>query len=219
MKRHFLDFVGMYPDLPFADTFFTLMKQHPGICAPEAETHYFSSENITKGQAWYESHFDRCEKGGKRGEFATTYLGTTGVASRIFREYPDANLFALICDPLEAVATVYQEAVNGKIQEGGLEAYLERHPLLLEQFKFGKQLTAFFGYYSPVDLLVVSFAEVRANPAGVLLKLYKHIEIDPTFLPKIFRVLVEEEEVRPGKLARLLRLHRWRARRRCGGWL
>lgn len=213
MKRRFLDFVGLRLELPFAETFFQMVCQHPALCVPPSETYYFSSDKITKGPAWYEAHFEQCGEGIKRGEIATSYLATPGTAARLAREYADARVMALICDPLEAIATSYVHATKGAAA-GGLEAYLEKHPLLLPQYKFGKQLTAYFSYYSTVDLMVVTFDDVRADPVRIFKMLYSHLEVDVTFLPKVLRVLAEEEETHPSWWTRRLRLDRLKARRR-----
>jgi hypothetical protein len=45
------------------------------------------------------------------------------------------------------------------------------------------------------------------------MQLYNHVEVSTAFVPKVLRILTEDE-VKPGFWARRLRIDRWRARRR-----
>lgn len=214
MKRHFLDFIIMHPpEFLLAERFFALVREHPQLCILDEDTHYFSSDKIAKGRDWYEGHFKECKPGTKRGELSTSYLSATGVAPRVAREYPDARLAIMIADPLEIVAAHFAAASKAGGTATDLESWLERQPLLLESLKFGKHLTSYFTYYSPVDLLVMTSHDVRANAGAVITKLYDHLGVQKTFVPKVLRVLTEDE-VKPGLLARKLRLDRWRKYRR-----
>lgn len=214
MKRHFLDLVIMHPPgLPSAEAFLAFAAEHPELYVAPTDTHYFSSEALQKGQDWYEHHFDDAGPRQKRVERSTSYLGAPGVAVRLSREYPDTKLCALIADPIECVVAAYQAATAGRAGAPDLESWLESQPRLLESFKFGRQLTSFIGYYSPVDLLVLTLGDIRENAGKAIMQLYDHIEVSSTFVPKVLRVLTEDE-VKPGFWARRLRLDRLRARRR-----
>ncbi len=214
MKRRFLDLVIMHPPaLPMADRFLAFVAEHPELFVVPAETHYFSSEALQKGQDWYEQHFAAAQSGQKRVERSTSYLGTPGVAPRLSREYPDTKLCVLIADPIEYVVAAYETATQGKTGVPDLETWLESQPRLLESGKFGRQLTGFMGYYSPVDLLVLTLGDIRENAGKIIMRLYDHVGVSTTFVPKVLRVLTEDE-VKPGFWARRLRLDRLRARRR-----
>lgn len=214
MKRGFLDLVLMHaPALPLADRFLSLVAEHPELYVTTADTHYFSSDALTKGEAWYEQHFAAAGPGQKRVERSTSYLATPGVAARLSREYPDAKLCVIVADPIECVVAEYEAATRGKSGAPDLETWLESQPRLLESYKFGRQLTGFIGYYSPVDLLVLTLGDIRDNAGKAITRLFNHLEVSAAFIPKVLRVLTEDE-VKPGFWARRLRLDRLRARRR-----
>ncbi len=214
MNRHFLDLVIMHsPGLPMAERFVVYVAEHPELYIAAADTHYFSSEAFQKGQAWYEAHFDQAMPGQKRVERSTSYLAVPGVAARLSREYPDTKLCILLADPIECVVAAYEAVTAGKAGAPDLETWLESQPKLLESFKFGRQLTGFMGYYSPVDLLVLTLGDIRDNAGKAIMRLYDHVEISTAFVPKVLRVLTEEE-TKPGFWARRLRLDKLRARRR-----
>lgn len=218
MKRHFLDFVGMsIPGRAGAD-FVRLVTEHPDLSIPTLETHYFSSDKISAGPDWYEQQFKNLAPTQKRGEFSTSYLSSPGAAARIAREYPDARIVALITDPIEAVAQLYAEAiarVGGRTTTPSLEVFLESQPRLVEQFRFGRYLQTYAVYYSPIDFFVCTLGDVRAAPVSVLSRIYAHLEVDATFIPKELIATVDEEVVgRPSRLLHLLRIDAWRAKRR-----
>lgn len=218
MRRHFLDFIGMsIPGRAGAD-FVRLIQEHPLLCVPALETHYFSSDKISAGPEWYEQQFKDAAPTQKRGEFSTSYLSSTGAAARIAREYPDARIIALVTDPIEAVVAQYAEAIARKAVRTtvpSLEAFLESQPRLLEQFRFGRYLQTYAVYYSPIDFFVCTLGDVRASSTAVLRRIYEHLEVDASFVPKELVATVEEEVVgRPSRLLHLLRIDRWRAKRR-----
>lgn len=214
MKRGFLNFVIMHPPaVEHIDRFLSLVRENPDLCVLKNETHYFSSDSLTRGAEWYEGQFAACGKGAVQGELTTTYLETPGVAMRISRDYPDAKLAAVLCDPREAVYAQYVKATSTVPTRPGLEEWLEKNPDVLPRFLFGKQLLSFFGYYAPVDLLVLTLDDIRANAGKAVISLYTLLGVSTTFIPKELRVLTEDE-VKPGFWARRLRIDRWRKRRR-----
>lgn len=214
MKRGFLNFVIMHPPaVEHIDRFLSLVREHPDLCVLENETHYFSSDSLTRGAQWYEGQFVACGEGVVQGELSTTYLETPGVAARISRDYPDAKLAAIICDPREAVAAQYVKATSTMPTRPGLEEWLEQNPDVLPRFLFGKKLLSFFGYYAPVDFLVLTLDDIRTNAGKSVIALYTLLRVSTTFIPKELRVLTEDE-VKPGFWARRLRIDRWRKRRR-----
>jgi hypothetical protein len=215
MKRQFLDLVIMHPEgVPRAEHFFSFVSEHPDVYMCPVDTHYFSSQAFLKGAGWYEAHFADATPGQKRVERSTSYLEAAGVAARLSREYPDARLCALIADPIECVLTAYDKAGKSKSRAAdSLEAWLEANPAILQRYLFGKQLSGFIGYYSPVDFFILTLDDVRANAGKAIMQLYQHLGVATTFIPKELRVLTEEEK-KPGFWARRLRLDRLRARRR-----
>lgn len=213
MRRKFLDFIIMHPPgVTNLDRFLSLVREHPNLGILKKETHYFSSESFTHGASWYEEQFR--ESGAEvQGELSTSYLHTPGVAARISREYPDARLVAMLCDPREAVYASYKIACVGKAVSPSLEEWLEVNPEVLKRFLFGKQLLSFFGYYSPVDLLVLTVDDLSENAGKAFVKLCTLLDVPATYIPKALRVLTEDEK-KSGFWARRLRIDRWRKRRR-----
>lgn len=206
MKSQGPEFFGVGAAIPGLTEVYAFVREHPQLHAPEAETHYFSSDRLDKGKEWYEEHFSGGDTGVRRGELASTYLHTAGVAPRIAREYPRAKLFAVIRNPLASIQLLYSEAVLGKSNPPTLEQFLERQPTLLEHFRYGRALVSFFSYYSPVDFLVLTYEDFIADPLASVLSIYKHLDLDPSFVPKSLRVPSEPKHPKLLRLARRLRI-------------
>lgn len=214
MRKKFLDFVIMHPAfVGNIDRFLALVREHPNLCVLKKETHYFSSESFTHGAPWYESQFEECAGAEVQGEFSTSYLHTPGAAARISREYPDARLVTVLCDPRRAVFATYKNACASRTVPITLEEWLESNPEVLKRFLFGGQLLSFFGYYSPVDLLVLTVDDIHENAGKAFVKLCKLLDVPATYIPKALRVLTEDE-TKSGFWARRLRIDRWRKYRR-----
>jgi hypothetical protein len=212
--RHGIDFIFMQPALaPSCTHFFSLADEHPALAVLFTDTRYFSDpKHLEKGQDWYEAHFPKVPRGVKRGEVSTSYLTTPAAAAAIAKQYPDAHIAALIMNPLESVYTAYSQKA-AQTQPLSIESWLETAPLVLPSCKLAGSLSEFFVYYSPVDCLVLTLDEVRENPSQAIRRLYTHLEVDPTYVPKVLRVLAEDEK-KFGLLARHLRLDRLHKRRR-----
>ena len=177
------------------------LRQHPEVYVPEEDINFFSDTKVyAKGIDWYENNFSAKEKK-KFGELSYNYLGCVSAVPLIVRTYPNAKLFAVIANPLLAIKVVYLEAkMNGDIsQDMTLVMFIKQYPEILIRFCFGKYLTQYFSYYSHNDLMVFMADEFIFDPIKNLSVLYKHLEIDPNFIPLTLKHLIPEEEEDPKK--------------------
>jgi hypothetical protein len=135
-------------------------------------------------------------------------MQTAQSASLIASTLPEAKLIAVIEDPLLAVRVAYVEARKNKIINSSvsLTQFLKQNPDVLPTALHGKQLTQYFSYYAPTDLLVLLAEEIRQDPLGAIKQVYEHIGVDKNFIPLQLVHLVPEDEVdvknRPGIITR-----------------
>ena len=72
------------------------LRQHPQICMPEKELHFFDAQGRfeqrwTYGREWYEAQFPLGSPGATYGEKTPTYSYVPGAAGRIYRMYPELD--------------------------------------------------------------------------------------------------------------------------------
>ena len=184
-----IDFIGLGAQKAGTSWLYTCLYEHPEICAPQKEIHFFSRDRYAKGLAWYESQFARCEEGTKKGEFSTSYLSTPGTAERIVKDCPTAKLIAIIRNPIDRAFSQYRNAIKaGEINKNiSFDEYLKHEPSAKEQGLYGKQLFRYFEYVSIQDLLVMVYEDIEKDPLAFIKTVYEHIGVDPEFVPKSLR--------------------------------
>ncbi|MCA9365833.1 sulfotransferase [Candidatus Kaiserbacteria bacterium] len=201
-----VDFIGLGAQKAGTSWVYACLYEHPEICTPQKEIHFFSRDRYAKGKNWYESQFNRCKKGLKRGEFSTSYLYTPGTAKKIVDMYPQAKLIAIIRNPIHRAYSQFRNAVKaGEIdKDTTFSSYIEHAPSALEQGNYAKQLSEYYEYYSPLQLLVLVYEDSREDPLGFIQQIYRHIGVDDTFVPKMLKKFVNVE-----RTPRFVRLERW----------
>lgn len=175
---------------------YSYLRNHPGIFSPSEPTHYFSDAKVfARGVNWLESQFEEAY-GRTCCELALDYLQNAQSATLIAKTLPEAKLLAVIENPILAVKMSYVEARKQKIisSQTTLAEFLKDNPNVLLSAKQGRQLTHFFGYYAPTDLLVLVADEVRDNPLKIIEHVYSYVGVDNKFVPLSLVHLVPEEE-------------------------
>ncbi len=211
MQRKLISFIGLGAGNT-TSLLYSYIGFHPEVCILKQQTNFFSDINVYKqGIDWYESNFSDCAKNKKYGELATTYLESAQVPALIARTYSTAKLLAVIDNPIVKVKVAYVEAIQSRriSPDTSLLLFVKQNPEVLTRYCFGRQLTQYFAYYSHNDLLIILGSEVIADPLKVIARVYEHLDINRTFVPKILIHLVpiEEEDPkhRPGIIKKIFR--------------
>jgi hypothetical protein len=195
-KRDKVSFIGIGASLAPA-LLYSYIKAHPQVITPTEETDFFSNTKIyAEGIIWYESQFPKKNGGTVCGELSFTYMQGAQSASLIAKTLPNAKLIAVVEDPLLAVRVAYVEARKNKIIGANVSVaqFLKQNPDILNTACHGKQLTHYFTYYAPIDLLVLVAEEIRQDPLKAIKQVYEHIGVDSNFVPLQLVHLVPEEE-------------------------
>jgi len=199
LQRKLVSFIGIGAGNT-TSFLYSYISFHPEVCVLKHQTNFFNDINVYKqGIAWYESNFSNCAENKKYGELASTYLESAQAPALIARTYSTAKLLAVIDNPIVKVKVAYVEAIQAKkiSPDIPLSMFIKQNPEVLTRYRFGRQLTQYFTYYSQNDLLVILGSEVDEDPLKVIAQVYEHLDIDKTFVPLILRHLVPIEEEDP----------------------
>ncbi len=195
-KRKKISFIGIGASQAPA-LLYSYIKAHPQVVTPEEETDFFSNTKVfALGIDWYESQFVKKGEGVVCGELSSTYMQVAQSASLIAKTVPNAKLLAVVENPLLAVRVAYVEARKNNIIGANVSVaqFLKQNPDILPTALHGKQLTQYFTYYAPTDLLVLVAEEIRNDPLKAIKQVYEHIGVSPNFIPLQLVHLVPEEE-------------------------
>ena len=213
-----IDFIGLGAQKSGTSWIYACLYEHPDICCPFKELHYFSRDRFEKGRAWYEEHFSKCPPGTLRGEFSTSYLYSPEAASRIAGQYPEAKLLAVLRNPVERAYSQYRNAIkNGEIGgELAFAAYCESEPTVVGQGRYAEQLERFTELFSPEQLLVMVYEDSLRDAADYMRRIYGFLGVDADFVPSMLRDRVNVAR-RPRSVGMEKTMHRVAEKLRGGG--
>jgi hypothetical protein len=166
---------------------YACLFEHPEICAPVKEIHFFSRPRFANGKDWYEGHFSRCGKEKLKGEFSTSYLYSSEAPERIKSLYPSAKLIAILRDPIDRAVSQYRNSIKaGEIDEVvTFSAFMEKEKSVLEQGLYAKQLGRYFAEFPREQILVLIYEDSKKDPKEFIRSIYRFLGVDEHFLPSM----------------------------------
>jgi hypothetical protein len=187
-----IDFIGLGAQKSGTSWVYACLYEHPKICAPIKEIHFFSRERFSKGRKWYEDHFKRCKNGLKQGEFSTSYLYSKETPQRIKNMYPHAKLIAILRNPVDRAISQYRNAIKaGEIDETtSFNAYAKQEPSSLEQGLYVKQIKRYLEYFPREQMLILIYEDTKKDPAKFIKTIYEFLGVDPNFIPSMLHTEV-----------------------------
>lgn len=182
-----IDFIGIGAQRTGTSWVYACLYEHPEICAPVKEIHFFSRPRYAEGLPWYESHFKRCAEGKKRGEFSTSYLYDEHTPTRIHEAYPHIKIIAILRNPVARAYSQYGNDIKaGTISEKlSFEAYYRSEKSVLEQGLYARQLKRYFALFPKQQILVLVHEDARKDPSAYIQRIYRFLGVDETFVPSM----------------------------------
>lgn len=187
-----IDFIGVGAQKAGTSWIYACLYEHPGICAPVKEIHFFSRDRYGEGIEWYEHYFRNCAEGKLKGEFSTSYLYSPNAAKRIASHYPDVKLIAVLRNPVDRAFSQYRNAIKaGEIgAETTFETYLQEAPSAIEQGKYHEQLLRYFEHFSKDQVKILIYEDSRRDPEGFIAWIYTFLGVDASFTPSMLHTEV-----------------------------
>jgi hypothetical protein len=192
-----VDFIGIGAQRTGTSWTYACLYEHPEICAPIKEIHFFSRPRYAEGLSWYDAHFKKCKEGQKVGEFSTSYLYSEEAPERIKSAYPDAKIIAIIRNPITRAVSQYGNAVKGgEIPETmTFEEYYTTEKSVLEQGRYAEQLARYYEHFDASQILVLIHEDAKADPQAFIQKIYAFLGVDATFVPSMLHDTVNNTRV------------------------
>jgi len=192
-----INFIGIGAQRTGTSWTYACLYEHPEICAPIKEIHFFSRPRYAEGVVWYEAHFNKCKESQKVGEFSTSYLYSKESAERIYNTYPDAKIIVILRNPMERAVSQYGNAVKGgEIPETmPFETYAETEASVLEQGKYAEQLERYFSYFKREQMLILIHEDAKKDPQAFIQGVYAFLGVDAEFVPSMLHETVNTTRV------------------------
>ena len=203
-----INFIGIGAQRTGTSWTYACLYEHPQICAPIKEIHFFSRPRYEEGIAWYESHFKKCNPDTVAGEFSTSYLYSDVAAERIHAAYPQVKIIVILRNPIDRAVSQYGNAIKGgEIPEFmTFEAYYRTEKSVLEQGRYAEQLARYYAHFDPSQVLVLIHEDAKKDPQAFIQRIYAFLGVDTTFVPSMLHDTVNNTRV-PKNIALEKRMH------------
>lgn len=205
-----IDFIGVGAQRSGTSWVYACLYEHPEICIPIKEIHFFSRPRYENGVAWYEDNFKGCKAGKVCGEFSTSYLYSEVTAERIHEHYPDVKIIAILRNPITRALSQYGNAIKGgEIPESmPFTEYYTTEKSVLEQGLYARQLASYYKYFDPSQMLVLIYEDNKKDPEAFLKKIYAFLGVDTNFIPSMLHESINVTRV-PKNIALEKNMHRF----------
>jgi len=182
-----VNFIGIGAQRSGTSWTYACLYEHPEICIPIKEIHFFSRERFNNGKDWYEANFKNCDERKIKGEFSTSYLYSPETAERIHAMYPDVKIIAIIRNPISRAFSQYGNAIKGgEIPESmSFEEYYTTDSSVLEQGLYTKQLERYFSRFDRSQILVMVYEDNKKDPQKFMEQIYTFLGVAPHFVPSM----------------------------------
>jgi hypothetical protein len=182
-----IDFIGIGAQKSGTSWVYACLYEHPEICAPIKEIHFFSRPRFQDGKDWYESHFKNCDPKKLSGEFSTSYLFSEEAPERIYSMYPEVKLIAILRNPIKRAISHYGNAIKaGEIKDTvSFQEFSTNEPSVLKQGLYSEQLTRYYELFSHDQLLVLIYEDIKHDPQAFMSQIYRFLGVSDTFVPSM----------------------------------
>jgi len=184
---------------------YSYLRRHPEVFLPAMkEPHYFLShlggpnadgcmptdENCIGDQPRYRNLYRNASSVAAVGDASTSYLCDENAARNIHAVRPDAQIIVMLRDPVERAHSHYQmDLQTGKEERPLLQAlksdYSSRRKgwgithLYVDAGLYAGQIERYVEVFGRERILVVLFEELKNDPRSTLLKVTRHLGVDP----------------------------------------
>lgn len=201
-----VDFIGVGAQKSGTSWAYACLYEHPEICAPIKEIHFFSRPRFEEGKDWYENHFKNCDAKKITGEFSTSYLYSKEAPERIHSFYPDVKLIAILRNPVKRAISHYGNAIkSGEITEAtSFVDFCAKDSSVLEQGLYSEQLARYYGLFPKEQILVLIYEDIKKNPQAFMSQIYTFLGVSPAFLPSMLH-----SEINVARTPKSVIIDRW----------
>ncbi len=190
--------------------------EHEAIADSVPAGNFFNTEAFTKkGLDWYEDRIGcgRQSKGQLCGDVTAGYLVHKDVPQRIATSYSDTKLFLIVRHPLKRALQAYiaNQTIDKSASNLSAAAYLAKETAIQMESCYADHLAYYYEYYAPVNLHIIIYEDLLADPIKVMQSLYAYLEIDTQVIPKGLKHLAPPPE--PPKNPGLIKRTRMRIKK------
>lgn len=173
------------------------LDAHPDVFMARPKEPHFLDRHFDRGLRWYARHFEGAECESAVGEATQTYLYEAVARRRLAGAFPGARLVALLRDPVErAYSHYWHERSRGKEPLSFADALIAEPDRLaagdmraraqysyVDRGRYLHQLVDLSERFPPSAMLVMTFEELRDDPASAFARTCRFLGVDSGVRP------------------------------------
>ena len=170
----------------------TYLDLHPEIAMvslEDDELNFFSREGRwRRGLEWYAQRFRDAPVRGERSNSYTEWPFHPCVPERMKRVVPDAKFVYLVRDPIARLVSGWRFHTRHGEELRSFDETFSRldDNLHVWRSRYASQLERFLPHFNQEQFLVIDQADLFANRAETLRRVFRHVEVDETFTSAAF---------------------------------
>jgi len=198
-----IDFIGIGA-MRCATTWISrVLGDHPDLFIPAGmkEVHFFDKFrknqqdevkerwNYDKGLDWYRNLFIDAGDTQLVGEYTPSYLTDLEAPELIHQHFPEIKLILSLRDPIDRLKSHHQYVRRNHPSipddlDQAIQTSNDRYHFL-ENGLYGKYLETYLQHFSPDQILILFYEDIRSKPKQVCQQLYTFLNVDSNYLPPV----------------------------------
>lgn len=158
---------------------YEVLIQHPDVFVPTLKDLYFFDRHYDRGLPWYSKQFAGSESHAAVGEISHDYIYCSDACERIARDLPDVKLITMLREPSDRAISHYKYSKRFGNADGSFCQAVRQNPAILERGLYGKYLQPYFDSFSPDQLGVFFFNDLKSDAHGLATEIFRFIGVDP----------------------------------------
>jgi len=198
MRENFkVDFICVGPERSGTTWLYQCLKEHPNICVSKPkEVNFFNSSqsfwrkdligktNYDKGLKWYKKHFSYCSDKKIVGEFTPIYLHSPEVPERIYKNFPNVKLIAILRNPIERFYSHYSYTkLKGFYKLPPIEEVIKKEREFVEESLYFKHLQNYLRYFPRENMLVTIYEDIDKSPKAFIKEVLEFLQVNSSYIP------------------------------------
>jgi hypothetical protein len=173
-------------------------REHPDVFLPFNEIRFFENPEYEQSDLkQFETLFDQVSREKAVGLKRADYLSKAECPERIYQHLPRAKMILILRNPVERAVSAYfhqiklgflpvKPAEEGlpKIIRGDYKTLYPKSDEIIEYGFYHRHLTRYLRYFDPEQFCVVLFDAMKADPLGLMKRIYNFIGVYDQYVPK-----------------------------------
>lgn len=165
-----------------------LLGEHPDVFMTTPKEPHFLSRltRYNELRSWYDSLYEDAQGCAAVGEGSTSYTHPHRIdfiVPRIRTHYPDARLVYVVRHPVRRLESDWKMRLREKRVPASISRAADKQASLITLGLYWKHITKYRKAFSDDQIRVVFLEDFSDAPEQELAELYRHIGVDPDFVP------------------------------------